>query len=114
MNNLRNRVLLIGNLGADPIIKSLGNNKMLAKLSLATSYSYKDSNGKKTTNTQWHNLIAWDHHARLIEQFVKKGNEIAIEGKLTHRKYEDKEGVSRVITEIVINELMMLGARKSE
>ena len=114
MNNLRNKVQLIGNLGSDPEVKSLGNNKMLARMSIATSYVYKDTNGKKVTNTQWHNVIAWDHNARIIEQFVKKGNEIALEGKLTHRSFEDKEGITRYITEVVVNEILMLGSRKSE
>ena len=93
MNKLRNKVQLIGNLGADPIIKSFDNNKSQARFSIATSETYKDKSGEKITDTQWHNVVAWDHHAKMIEQFVKKGNEIAIEGKLVHRSFEDKEGI---------------------
>ena len=114
MNKLRNKVQLIGNLGADPIIKSFDNNKSQARFSIATSETYKDKSGEKITDTQWHNVVAWDHHAKMIEQFVKKGNEIAIEGKLVHRSFEDKEGITRYITEIIVNDILMLGSRKIE
>lgn len=112
MNNLRNRVQLIGNLGMDPDVKKLDSGKVLAKLSLATSDSYNNSEGKKVTDTQWHNLVAWGKTAEIAEKYLKKGNRVAVEGKLVSRSYEDKEGIKRYITEVVVNELLMLGSPK--
>jgi single-strand DNA-binding protein len=112
MNNLRNSVRLIGNLGMDPEVKEVGNNKKIAKFSLATREVYKNEDGEKVTETQWHNLVAWGNQATLAEKYLKKGNEIAIEGKLTSRSYNDKEGVKRYITEIVVNEILMIGSKK--
>jgi len=109
MNTLRNKVQLIGNLGNDPEIITLDSGKKLAKFSLATNESYKDANGEKQTKTEWHNLVAWNKNAELIENYVKKGQEIAIEGKLTSRSYKDKEGIKKYITEVVVNELLLLG-----
>lgn len=109
MNSLRNRVQLIGNLGNDPEIIILESGKKLAKFSLATNDSYKDASGQKIDNVQWHNLIAWDKTAEIIEKYITKGKEIAIEGKLTSRSYDDKDGQKRYITEVVVNELLMLG-----
>ena len=109
MNTLRNKVQLIGNLGNDPEIITLESGKKLAKFSLATNEYYKDADGQKQTKTEWHNLIAWNKTAEIIEKYVTKGKEIAIEGKLTNRSYETKEGDKRYITEIVVNELLMLG-----
>ena len=109
MNSLRNKVQLIGNLGNDPEIITLDSGKKLAKFSLATNDSYKNAQGEKVDQVQWHNLIAWNKTAEIVEQYVTKGKEIAIEGKLTSRSYEDKEGQKRYVTEIVVNELLMLG-----
>jgi single-strand DNA-binding protein len=109
MNSLRNKVQLIGNLGNDPEIITLASGKKLAKFSLATNDSYKDASGQKIDNVQWHNLIAWNKTADIVEKYVTKGKEIAIEGKLTSRSYETKEGEKRYITEVVVNELLMLG-----
>ena len=109
MNSLRNKVQLIGNLGNDPEIITLESGKKLAKFSLATNESYKDASGKKVDNVQWHNLIAWNKTADIVEKYVTKGKEIAIEGKLTSRSYETKEGEKRYVTEVVVNELLMLG-----
>ena len=91
MNTLRNKVQLIGNLGNDPEIVTCDNGKKLAKFSLATNEHYKDKNGEKQAKTQWHNLIAWNKTADLIEQYVTKGKQIAIEGKLSSRTYDDKD-----------------------
>ena len=91
MNTLRNKVQLIGNLGNDPEIITLESGKKLAKFSIATNESYKNAMGEKVTDTQWHNIIAWNKTAEIIEKYVTKGNEIAIEGKLTSRSYESKE-----------------------
>ena len=88
MNTLRNKVQLIGNLGNDPEIITLESGKKLAKFSIATNESYKNSLGEKITDTQWHNVVAWNKTAEIIEKYVTKGNEIAIEGKLTSRSYE--------------------------
>ncbi|PWI29989.1 single-stranded DNA-binding protein [Flavobacteriaceae bacterium LYZ1037] len=109
MNSLRNKVQLIGNLGNDPEIITLESGKKLAKFSLATNDSYKDATGQKIDNVQWHNLVAWNKTADIIEKYVTKGKEVAIEGKLTSRSYDDKEGNKRYITEVVVNELLMLG-----
>lgn len=109
MNALKNRVQLIGNLGNEPEIISLESGKKLAKFSLATNETYKNSNQEKVTETQWHNIIAWNKTAEIIEKYVQKGHEIMIEGKLTSRSYETKEGEKRYITEVVCNELLMLG-----
>lgn len=109
MNTLRNKVQLIGNIGNDPEIITLDSGKKLAKFSLATNESYKDASGQKQTKTDWHNLIAWGKTCDIIEKYVTKGKEIAIEGKLTNRSYETKEGEKRYITEIVVSELLMFG-----
>ena len=109
MSTLKNKVQLIGHVGNDPEIKTFDGGKKLAKLSIATNESYKNDKGEKVEETQWHNLIAWGKTAETIEKYVVKGKEIAIEGKLTHKSYEDKNGEKRYVTEVVIDELLMLG-----
>jgi len=109
MNALRNKVQLIGHLGNDPEITNLDSGKKLAKLTIATNETYKNDSGEKITDTQWHNVIAWGKTAEIIEKYVTKGKEIAIEGKLTHRTYEDKNGEKKYFTEVVANELLLLG-----
>lgn len=109
MNTLRNKVQLIGNLGNDPEIINLESGKTLAKFTIATNESYTNTKGEKITDTQWHNVVAWGKTAQIIEKYVTKGKEVAIEGKLTSRSYDDKEGNKRYITEVVCNELLMLG-----
>jgi len=111
MNTLRNKVQLIGNLGNNPEIITLESGKKLAKFSIATNDSYRNASGEKITDTQWHNVIAWNKTAEIVEKYLTKGNEIAVEGKLTSRSYENKEGVKKYITEIVVNELLMLGGK---
>ena len=111
MSTLRNKVQLIGNLGNDPEIIALESGRKLAKFSLATDESYKDVNGEKQTKTDWHNIVAWGKTAEIIEKYVTKGKEVAVEGKLTTRNYETKEGEKRYITEVVCNELLMLGSK---
>ena len=108
MSTLRNKVQLIGNLGNDPEIIALESGRKLAKFSLATNESYKDVNGEKQTKTDWHNIVAWGKTAEIIENAI---NEVAVEGKLTTRNYETKEGEKRYITEVVCNELLMLGSK---
>ncbi len=111
MINLRNRVNLIGNLGVDPEVRHFDGGKTVANISIATSDSYKNPDGEKVTNTQWHKLVAWGSTALFVEKYLKKGNEIAIEGKLVHRSYEDKEGNKRYVTEIMVNEILMLRSK---
>ena len=111
MSTLRNKVQLIGNLGNDPEIIALESGRKLAKFSLATNESYKDVNGEKQTKTDWHNIVAWGKTAEIIEKYVTKGKEVAVEGKVTTRNYETKVGEKRYITEVVCNELLMLGSK---
>ncbi|MCH8860534.1 MAG: single-stranded DNA-binding protein [Thaumarchaeota archaeon] len=114
MNNLKNSARLIGNLGADPKVKELTDGKTVAKLSLATSDTYKKASGEKVTETQWFNLVAWGKTAEICGKYLKKGNRVAIEGRLVNRTYEDKKGIKRYVTEIVVNDLLMLGDKKAE
>ncbi|MDP2525864.1 single-stranded DNA-binding protein [Maribacter dokdonensis] len=109
MNALKNKVQLIGHLGQDPEIVNLEGGNKLAKFSIATTDSYKNANGEKVDDTQWHNIVAWGKTAEIVENYLIKGKQVAIEGKLTHRSYETKEGDKRYITEIRCNELLMLG-----
>ncbi|MCM4155183.1 single-stranded DNA-binding protein [Gramella sp. AN32] len=109
MSTLRNTVQLIGHVGNDPEILNLDSGKKLAKFSVATNESYKNAKGEKITDTQWHNIIAWGKTAELIENYVPKGKEVGIEGKLTSRSYEDKDGIKRYVTEVVCNEILLLG-----
>jgi single-strand DNA-binding protein len=111
MNTLRNKVQLIGNLGNDPEIITTESGKKLARFSIATNDSYKNADGEKVVDTQWHTVIAWNRTAEIVEKYVEKGQEIAIEGKLTNRTYETKEGEKRYVTEVVCNELLLLGSR---
>jgi single-strand DNA-binding protein len=108
MNALRNKVQLIGRLGQEPEIVNLESGKKLAKFSLATNENYTNAKGEKVENTEWHNIVAWGKTAEIIEKYVNKGQEIAIEGRLTSRTYEDKEGVKRYFTEVVCSEMLML------
>jgi len=108
MNSLRNKVQLIGNLGQDPEIRTFDNGRAVARFSLATTDSYRDAEGKKITETQWHNLIAWGNLAKIIQKYLIKGSEVAVEGKLTHRTFEDKEGKKRYYTEVVLTDMVML------
>ncbi|HBO28655.1 MAG TPA: single-stranded DNA-binding protein, partial [Leeuwenhoekiella sp.] len=103
------KVQLIGNLGNDPEIVNLDSGKKLAKFSIATNETYKNNKGERLTDTQWHNVVAWGKTAEVIENYVTKGKEVAIEGKLTSRSYETKQGEKRYLTEIVCNELLLLG-----
>src|SRR5690606_35669118 len=109
MSALRNKVQLVGNLGNDPEIINLESGKMLAKFTIATNESYKNNKGQKVTDTQRHNTVAWGKTAEILEKYLTKRKEDAIEGKLTSRSYETKEGEKRYITEVVCNELLMLG-----
>jgi len=109
MNTLKNKVQLIGNLGNDPEITNFESGKILAKFSIATNDSYKNAQGEKITDTQWHNIVAWGKTAQVVEKFITKGKEVAIEGKLTSRSWQDKDGIKRFTTEVICSELLMLG-----
>ncbi len=111
MNNLKNKVQLIGNLGNAPEIKTLDGGNKLARLSLATNETYKNSKGEKVTETQWHNVIAWGKTAEIVEKYFTKGIEVIVEGKLINRNYTDKEGVKRYITEVQATELLILSKK---
>ena len=109
MTTMKNSVQLVGNVGQDPEIKNLEGGKKVANFSIATNESYKNDKGEKVEQTQWHRVSAWGNTADIIEKYVSKGKEIAIEGKLTHRSYDDKDGVKRYITEVLANEVLLLG-----
>lgn len=102
-----NRCQLIGHVGSTPEIHNV-NDTQVAKFSLATSESYKDKNGEKQTTTEWHNLVIWRGLAKVVEQYIKKGSQLYVEGKITYRSYE-KDGVKKYYTEIVVSNLEMLG-----
>jgi single-strand DNA-binding protein len=109
MYALKNKVQLIGNLGNAPEIKSITGGKKMARFSMATNETYRNAKGEKITETQWHNIVAWGKVAELAEKYLSKGSEIAIEGKLVNRSYTDKDGSKKYITEVQLNELLMLG-----
>lgn len=109
MNALKNKVQLIGYVGQDPEIKNLDTGKKLANLTIATNESYKNEKGDKVEKTEWHKVVAWGATAEIIEKFVTKGIQIALEGKLTHRTYDDKNGEKRYITEVQAHEILLLG-----
>ena len=108
MNALRNSVRLLGRLGEEPKVRDLESGKKVANFSIATNEVYRDSSGEKQTETTWHRLVAWGKNAEVAEKYLKKGSEIAIEGKLTTNKWEDQQGEKHYTTEIVINSLLML------
>jgi single-strand DNA-binding protein len=109
MNNLKNRVQLIGNLGHKPEVKSFENGKKKAKFSVATNEIYENASGVKVKETQWHNVIAWGKLAEIAEKYLDKGSEVVLEGKLMHNTYQDKEGNKRYFSEVQVSELLMLG-----
>jgi len=114
MRTLVNKVQLIGNLGEDPIVKELDNDKVVAKFSMATNESYKSKDGEKVTDTQWHKVVAWGKIARIVEQYLHKGDKVAIEGRLSHRSYDGDNGIKRWVTEVVVTDLLMLSSKHAE
>ena len=109
MNAMKNRVQLIGHVGNEPEIKTFDGGKKLANLTIATNDTYRNVKGEKVEQTEWHKVTAWGKTADIIEKYVTKGKEVAIEGKLTHRSYEDKNGEKRYITEVIVNEILLIG-----
>ncbi len=114
MYALKNKVQLIGNLGNAPEVKTLESGKKMARFSVATNENYRNAKGEKVTETQWHNLVAWGKVAEIVEKFLTKGKEVAIEGKLISRSYNDKEGNKKYITEVQVTELLLLGAKAAQ
>ena len=113
MNALKNKVQLIGNLGNAPEIKSTEKGKKLAKFSIATNETYYNAKGDKVVETQWHNLIAWGKVADVVEKYLSKGTEVAIEGKLMNNNYTDKDGNKKYTTEVLVHELLLIGGKPS-
>ncbi|HLS29721.1 MAG TPA: single-stranded DNA-binding protein [Flavobacteriaceae bacterium] len=111
MNALRNRVQLIGNLGQDPEIINLESGRKLAKFSLATNETYTNKNGDRVTNTDWHNIVAWGKTAEIVENYLTKGRQVMVVGKINYDQYETKEGEKRYATQITANELLLMGSK---
>lgn len=114
MYALKNKVQLIGNLGNSPDVRTLESGRKMARFSMATSESYRNAQGERVTDTQWHNLIVWGKLADIAERFLVKGKEVAVEGKLINRSYKDKEGNKRNITEIQVSEILLLGTKATD
>ena len=110
MNSLKIRVILIGPLGQNPEMKTTDSGKKLAHFTLATDEGYKNSEGQKINETTWHNIVAWNGLADIAGRFLKKGKQVAVEGRIVYRSYEDKKGIAKNITEIVLNDIVLLGS----
>jgi single-strand DNA-binding protein len=106
-----NKVILIGNLGQDPELRYTSAGVAVATFTLATNESWKDQDGNTQERTQWHNLVAWRKLAEICGEYLKKGSRIYVEGRLQYRNYDDKSGVKRYVTEIVIDQMMMLDSK---
>lgn len=106
-----NKVILIGNLGKDPEVRHLEGGVAVARFPMATSESFKDKSGEKKEVTEWHNIVVWRGLAEVAEKYLKKGNSVYIEGKLKTNKYKDKDGVEKYSTEIVADNMTMLGGK---
>jgi single-strand DNA-binding protein len=111
MTSLKNNVQLIGRLGNEPEIRSFESGKKMATFSLATNEVYYNNQGEKIEDTQWHNIVVWGKKADTVETYLSKGSEIALTGKLINRSYE-KDGEKKYITEINMNELLMMGKKE--
>ena len=111
MYALKNKVQLIGNLGNAPEIKNMEDGKKMARFNVATNEKYKNANGEKITETTWHNLVAWGKVAEIAEKYLLKGSEVVIEGKLINRSYVDKDGIKKYISEVQVNELLLLDSK---
>lgn len=112
MYGIRNKVTLIGNLGMDPDFKETEKGYKLARVSIATNETYKNSSGEQVKETMWHNLVAWGKTAEIMNKYLKKGSEVVVEGKLINRNYTDKAGTKKYVTEVQVNELVIVGSAK--
>lgn len=108
MSNLRNRVQLLGHLGNTPEITTLESGRKMAKFSLATNEFYTNKQGDKIQNTDWHNIIAWERMAEIAEDYLSKGKEVIVVGKIVYNSYETEEGEKKYFTQIQANEIQML------
>lgn len=106
-----NKVILVGNLGKDPEVRHLENGAVLARFPIATSESYKDKEGNRVDQTEWHNVVVWRKLAEIAESYLKKGSQVYIEGKLRTRSWDDDQGVKKYATEVVADTFTMLGRR---
>ena len=109
-----NKVILVGNLGKDPEVRHLDNGVAVANFSLATTENYKNKEGARVSQTEWHNIVLWRGLAEVAEKYLKKGSSIYIEGKIKTRKWEDKEGNTRYNTEILADNMTMLGGKPAQ
>lgn len=114
MYALKNKVQLIGNLGSAPEMINTQQGKKGARFSVATNESYRNNQGEKITETHWHRVIAWGKTAEIAEKYLGKGAEVALEGKLVHRNYTDKEGNKKHVTEVQVSEILLLNKRSEE
>ena len=108
-----NKAIIIGNLGKDPEVNQLESGVKVCRLTVATSESYKDKSGQRQTQTEWHNVVLWQGLAEVCEKYLNKGDKVAIEGKITTREWEDKDGNKRYNTEIIASNMEMLGGNKN-
>jgi len=106
-----NKVILIGRLGKDPETRYMTNGEAVTNVSLATSENYKDKSGEKQERTEWHNLVFYRRLAEIAGEYLKKGSQVYVEGRIQSRKWQDKEGKDRYTTEIIVNEMTMLGGK---
>ncbi|WP_422858595.1 single-stranded DNA-binding protein [Flagellimonas sp. S174] len=114
MSMIKNHVQLIGNVGQDPIITNLESGKKVARFSVATNENYKDSKGEKQMDTNWHTIVAWGKTAEIVEQYVVKGKEVGIAGKLKTRTYATDDGNQRYVTEVVAGEILLMGSKDNK
>ena len=110
MSTIRNKVQLIGNAGKEPEIRNFESGKKVARFTMATNEIHWNSKGEKVEDCQWHNLVCWGKTAAFVEKFITKGKELAIEGKLISRAYENTEGEKKYTTEILTSEILLLGS----
>lgn len=107
-----NKAILVGNVGKDPEVRHLEGGTSVARFTLATSETYKNKSGEQVKNTEWHNIVAWRQLAELAEKYIRKGNQIYVEGRITNRQYDDKDGNKRYINEIVADNIRLLGRKE--
>lgn len=109
---MKNSVQLIGNLGNDAQVKNLEGGKKVANFSIATTETYKNDKGEKQEETQWHSCVAWGKTAEILEKFTSKGSQLGLQGKLIHRSYTDSDGNTKYVTEVLVNEVLLLSSKK--
>ena len=113
MKSLKNSVQLIGRLGNDPQVKTFDSGKTIATFSLATNETYFNNQGERISDTQWHNIVVWGKKCSIVDNYLQKGSEIALQGQLVNRSYE-KDGEKRFVTEVVLSELLMMDKKAAQ